>query len=984
MKQITLVVILALLIGCAPEKPFETKTISEGKYSYETVSDDPMKTRIYTLDNGLKIYLSDYKNAPRTHVYIPVKAGGKNDPAENTGLAHYLEHMMFKGTNQFGSLDFETEKIYLDSIEQMFNYYGTLTDSIERIDYYKKIDQVSNKAAEYAIPNEYDKMISALGGKSLNAYTAKDRTVYTVDIPSNELHRFLELEGSRFRTITNRLFHTELEAVYEEKNRGLDSDGRKMYEQTLEALFKKHTYGTQSNIGTIDHLKNPSITAIKKYFDTYYKPNNVAICISGDLDYDKTIKTIDEYFGSWEPNESLEPWVAPKEDPIEKPEYIEILGPSEESVWVSYRFGGLGSEEYRYMSLISMILNNSRAGLIDLNLVQQQKVLSAGCDPWAMNDYSVHNFDGTPKQNQTLDEVKDLLLEQIELLKNGEFEDWLIPAVIADFKKGKMKGLESNKSRANNMVMAFTNDIEWSTYIQELNKMEQITKEQVVAFANEYYKDNYVVTYKRAGEDPNKQRVVKPEITKLPINRDVKSEFQKTLLSKEVEKLKPVYVDYDKDINKTEVKGLEILSKVNDENELFSLIYLLDAGSNESPEMAQAAQYLEYIGTGELSAEDFKKELYKLGCNFSVSTSEGRTYVVLSGLNENMEEATVLFEKLFIDPVADQEALNKLIDRKLQARSNAKKDKGTILFQGLFNYAKYGGESPFTNVLGNSQLINLEASKLTSIIKNILKMPHRILYYGPRSQSELVSFISEYHTVPDEFTPLPEEVIFEEKSTAEPKVYWTDYDMVQSEIIFVHKGGKYNASLEPEVHMFNEYFGGGMNSIVFQEIREAQGLAYSVFAGYSQPSDQDKSEYLYAYIGTQSDKQPEAMKAMVNLINDFPESQDAFNTAKDAIVSKIESERVTRAGAIWNYVNAQEAGLDYDVRKGIYEKVKTMTFADLKAFQEEYIKGNNFTTVMIGSKENIDFEDLKKYGEVTELSLDEVFGYEDTETVNLQ
>ncbi|MFY0601872.1 MAG: insulinase family protein [Cyclobacteriaceae bacterium] len=984
MKQLLAILFISFLIGCKTEKPFDTKVISENGYSYETVVGDPMKTRIYTLDNGLKVYLSDYKNSPRVQVYVAVKAGGKNDPADNTGLAHYLEHMMFKGTDKFGSLDFETEKVYLDSIENMFEYYGTLTDSIERREYYTLIDQVSNKASEYAIPNEYDKMISALGGKGLNAYTAKDRTVYTIDIPANEIHRFLELEGSRFRTITNRLFHTELEAVYEEKNRALDSDGRKMYERVLQLLFKNHTYGTQLNIGTIEHLKNPSITAIKKYFDTYYRPNNVAICISGDIDYTETIKSIEKHFATWEPNEALEPWVVVDEEPIAEPVYAEIYGPSAENLYLSYRFEGTGSEQNRYVGLIDMILNNSSAGMIDINLNQQQKVLSAGCSPWAMNDYTVHSFRGTPKQNQTLEEVKDLLLEQIDMLKNGEFEDWLIPAVIADFKKGKMKGLESNSSRANEMVMAFTNDIDWSEYIQELDKMESITKEQVVEFANKYYNDNYVVIYKRIGENTDRQQVVKPEITKLTVNRDVKSDFQQKLMSQKVEKLQPVFVNYEKDINKTEVKGVEVLSKENDENELFNLIYLLDVGSNESPEMAQAIQYLEYIGTGELSSEDFKKELYKLGCDFSVNSSGERTYVTLSGLDENMEAATQLFEKIFVDPIADQEALNKLIDRKLQARGNAKKDKGKILFNGLFTYAKYGSKNPFTNVLSNNDLINLEAEKLTSIIKDIPKMEHRIMYYGPRNQSELVTFLETNHNIPDTFIPLPEKKIFEEKSTDEPKVFWTDYDMVQSEIIFVHKGEKYNASLAPEVKMFNEYFGGGMNSIVFQEIREAQGLAYAVFSGYSQPTDKDKSEYLYSYIGTQSDKQPEAMEAMIDLMNNFPESGTAFNTAKEAILSKLESERITRSGVLWNYIGAQDAGLDYDIRKDVYDKIQNMTFEDLKTFQEEHIKDKNFTTVMIGSRENIDFKELEKYGEVKELSLEEIFGYKETEPINLQ
>ena len=984
MKKLFTLLSIVFLAACSSEKPFETKTIKSGKYTYQTVVGDPMKARIYELENGLKVYLSDYKNEPRLHAYIAVAAGGKNDPAENTGLAHYLEHMMFKGTEDFGTMDFDTEKIYLDSIETMFNTYATLTDPEERKAFYAQIDAVSNEAAKYAIPNEFDKMIAAIGGKSLNAYTSKDETVYTVDIPANEIGRFLELEGNRFKTITNRLFHTELEAVYEEKNQSLDSDGSKMYHTVLQSLFRNHTYGTQLIIGTIEHLKNPSVTAIKEFFDTYYRPNNVAICISGDLDYDKTIAMIDEYFGTWEANENLPEFKYETEDPITEPIVKEVVGPSAERLYLSYRFAGEGTQDQLLVSMTDMILSNSTAGLIDLNLNQQQQVLNAGCSPWKMNDYTVHTFYGTPKQNQTLEEVKDLILAQIEKVKKGEFEDWLMPAVIADFKKSKMKELEANSSRAGQMLNAFTTKRDWSDYLQDIERMENITKEQIMAFAQENYNDNYVVVYKRLGEDPNKQKVEKPLITKVPLNKDEKSDFQEALLSKPVEKLKPVFINFEEDLNKFQVSGLDVISKKNNENELFQLVYLLDIGSNEDPKLENAVQYLEYIGTGDLSAEDFKKELYKLGCDFSVGTSNERTYVTLSGLDEKMEAATALFESLLAAPSADQVALEKLIDRKLQSRTNAKKNKDQILWNGLYNYSKYGPSNPFTNVLSNAELTQLEATDLVEIIKTIPKMPHKILYYGPRKPENLKTFLESYHKVSDEVIPLPERVVFEPTSNENRKVYWTDYDMVQSEIILSTTGAAYRPEITPSVALFNEYFGGGMNSVVFQEIREAQGLAYSAASGYAQASSKEKSDVLWAYLGVQADKQPEAMAAMYALLDELPKSEIGFEVSKDAILNQLESERITRADVIWSYLDAEKKGVDYDLRKDIYNRVKEMTFDDLKAFHAEHIKGQPLNTALVGNKDLINFKNLEQYGEVHELSLDEIFGYGDTETIDMR
>lgn len=984
MKNLYFVLAVALLVSCSQPEPFETKTATEDGYTYEYVTDDATNTRIYTLDNGLKVYLSDYESAPRVQVYIPVKAGGKNDPAENTGLAHYLEHMMFKGNDKFGTLSYEKEEIMLDSIEQMFNYYASLTDADERKTYYEKIDSYSSQAAELAIPNEYDKMIAMLGGKGLNAYTTEDRTVYTVDIPSNEIARFLEAEGSRFRKIVNRLFHTELEAVYEEKNRSLDDDQWKVYETLYSSVFKRHPYGTQTVIGTIDHLKNPSITKIKEYFNTYYRPNNVAICMSGDIDYSETIKLIDKFFGGWEPNENLPEWTKVAEDPIKEPIVKEVFGPDAESLTIGFRFDGTRSEEHIKVKLIDMILSNTEAGLIDLNLEQKQMVLSAGSYVDALNDYAIHTLYGDAKQNQSLEEVRDLIIEQINLLKKGEFDDWLLDAIVTDFKKSKMKELERNQSRANDMVLAFTNDMKWTDYIQEISRMEQITKEELVAFANENYKDNYVIVYKRNGEDPNKQKVEKPAITKVPLNKEQKSDFQETLAKVEVDKLTPVYVNYSEDISKFTVNKVPVLARKNEENGLFDLTYLLNFGKNVNPKLPIAVQYLEFIGTDEYSAEAFKKELYKLGCSFRVSASDERTYVTLSGLDENMEVATKLFESLLSNPKPDQDALDKMIDRTFKSRSDAQKRKQTILWEGLYNYGKYGQINPFNDVLSNSELQKIKAEELIEIIKGLTKLPHRVLYYGPQDEGQVSTFLANNHPVPEDFDAIPQLKVYADRIVNEPEVFWVDYDMVQTEIVFLAKGVNYDAKVEPAIRMFNEYFGGGMGSIVFQEIREAQGLAYAVFSSYSQPSKKDKANYLLAYVGTQADKQSEAMNAMRELINNMPESENAFNIAKEAILNKIESERVTGSAVLWNYILAQDKGLDYDIRKDIYEQVKGMKFDDLRSFYEKYVKDNKYVTVLVGSRDKINFDSLAGYGKITEVSLNELFRFEDAVPLSLE
>ena len=288
---------------------------------------------------GLTVYLSQNKDKPRVQTYMAVRAGSKNDPSDATGLAHYLEHMLFKGTDEMGTLNWDAESKALQEISDLYETLRVTTDPIKRDEIYKMIDTKSNAAAKLAVANEYDKLVSGMGAKGTNAYTSLERTVYTNDIPANELERFLKVESSRFQTLVLRLFHTELETVFEEFNRAQDNDRRKIYYETMSNLFKYHTYGTQTTIGTGEHLKNPSMVAIHKYFDTYYKPNNVALVLVGDIDFDQTMDWVEKYYGSWKPGD-IPAFTFKEEELIASPRVIEKFGPDKASMAMTFRFDG--------------------------------------------------------------------------------------------------------------------------------------------------------------------------------------------------------------------------------------------------------------------------------------------------------------------------------------------------------------------------------------------------------------------------------------------------------------------------------------------------------------------------------------------------------------------------------------------------------------------------------------------------------------------
>lgn len=947
-----------------------------GGRSYETVKADPMQSRIYTLDNGLKVYLTVNKEVPRIQTYIPVRVGGKNDPAETTGLAHYFEHLMFKGTESFGTQNYAEEKPMLDQIEALFEVYRTKTDEAERAAIYRQIDSISYEASKLAIPNEYDKLMAAIGASGTNAYTSYDVTCYVEDIPSNQLDNWAKIQADRFKNNVIRGFHTELETVYEEKNMSLTKDSRKVVEAILGALYTKHPYGTQTVLGSQEHLKNPSITNIKNFYKQWYVPNNMAICMSGDFDYDEAMDVIEKYFGDMQPNENLQMLSFETEADITAPIEREVLGLEAESVTMAWRLPGATSDEALMLEVIDAIMNNGEAGIIDLNLLQEQELLSAYSFPYTLTDYTAYFLDGKPKEGQTLDEVKEMLLAQVDSLRQGNWDESLLTASIANYKLDLQKMLEDNDSRADLFVQAFVNNQPWADVVQRVEKMEKITKADVVAFANTYLKDNnYAVVYKRQGDDPNVKKVDKPAITPIFMNRDTTSAFLQDIQTSVVAPIEPVFVDFAKDMSQGTVGQLPLLYKKNETNDLFTLQYVYDFGKSEMKEMGTAASYLDYLGTSDMTAGEIKLAFYNLACSYDISVGKDRTIVTLSGLAENMPKAMALLESLLADAQPDKEAYDGLVDDILRSRLNSKANQQSN-FGRLQNYAFYGPNNPAKNILSEAELRGMTPETLLQHISQLSTFQHRVLYYGPLSMDEASSTVASLHKVSENLKSVPDNDVFKLQTVNENVVYIAPYDANQIYMItYASKGEKYDVQKSPLLKMYNEYFGGGMNSIVFQEIREARGLAYSAYALAMEPMHLKEPYGYLSMIATQNDKMIDALTAFEEIINNMPLSEQAFAIAKEAIISRLRSERYTKSEILPYYLAMEDLGLKEDTRKQLYEAVLNMTLDDVKAYQQENVKDRKAITAILGRESDLDMKSLEKWGKIVRLTQEDIFGY---------
>jgi predicted Zn-dependent peptidase len=817
--------------------------------------------------------------------------------------------------------------------------------------------------------------MKSLGGQSTNAHTWYEETVYNEDFPSNATDKFLALQAERFRAPVFRIFHTELEAVYEEKNRGLDNDGSKVSEKLNALLYPTHNYGQQTTIGTVEHLKNPSLVEIRNYYNKYYVPNNMAVVLSGDFKADEMIKKVDQDF-SYMKSKPVVLYNPSAEKPLTKILTADIYGPSAEAVRIGYRGYAEGTKQSMMLDLISSILSNGKAGLLDINLNKKQLVLSSGAGYQQMKDYGTFILVAQPKQGQTLAEAKQLVLDQIALLKKGSFDESLIKATVANSKLSLLQSFDNNGFRVETVTNEFilNRGTKWDKTLDGPDAMAKVTKKEVVDFANQFFGNNYAVILKHKGEDKSIMKVEKPAITAVKTNTNEVSDFTKNLLATSSKAIEAKFLDYNKDLNFGKAGIADVVTVQNKENSIFTLTYRFDMGAWNNKLAPYAARYLTYLSTDKYTAEEISKQFYNIACNYSFSVSNEVTTINISGLQENFDQAVNLVEHVFANCKPNEKALEELKSSILKSRENTKLNKAAIL-SGLMSYAQYGAKNPTNFVLTNDEVKQMTSAQLLDILHNVNTYKHSINYYGPLPIEAFSKNIEKVHILPASFKEAAPAQKFTYTQNTDNQVYFANYDMVQSEIRWIRNNGVFNPEEAAKVTLFNSYFGGGMGSIVFQTIRESKALAYSTFAVYSSPDKKDKDYSMVAYVGSQADKMNDAVGAMNELLNVLPESDKNFESSKYNSLNAIETSRITKDDIIAHYYADKKLGIDHDSRIEEYKNLKGLNFTDIKAFHAANVANKPYNYCIVASDKKVKTEDMQKFGKLNTLSLEQIFGY---------
>ncbi len=938
---------------------------------HEPGSDDPMAVHIFRLDNGLSVYLTENHQTPRFYAEIIVRAGSKHDPAESTGLAHYLEHMLFKGTQHIGSLDYEKEKAHLDRITSLYEEHFRETDPEKRKAIYAEINKESQLAAAYAIPNEIDKLYKAMGGTGLNAHTWHEETVYRINLPANRLRHWAVIESERFRNAVFRLFQSELETVYEEKNRSMDNKDRIISYAVADLLYKKHPYGQQTTIGKVEHLKNPSLKNMYWFYNTYYVPNNMAIAISGDIRIDDTIKLIDRHFSGWRKGTlpQLPDW---KEAPLNGVERASVKYQGEEFALLAFRTASRNHQDADALKLLDMILDNATAGLINLNLNQKQRVRRAGSYPTLYNDHGAQYLWGIPKKDQTLEELEQLLLDQLEIVKSGGFEDWILPAIVTDFKKHEKREMESDNARVRRMRNSFLSHQDWNHTAGEIARLEKVTKEDVVRVARKYFADNYVAGY-RVDEQHEIPRIQKPQIDRIDIDATRQSVFAGNVLSMPAEEIEPTFVDPDKDYRIAEYHdGVRLYYSRNPINDLFTLSFTVDLGNNQNNRMGVAARLIDKSGTGRHTSEALKKEWYKLGTEFSLSAGNNETTVTIAGLDENFDASLELMAELVNNPSADKATLEQLVGIILGEREDTKKNHRTIQGGVVLNN-RYGKESRYLRMLPNEALRELSVEELHGLARRLFEYKHTIAYTGSLPLEQVMAALKKTHRVSGELDDPPPYRFYKARTPDKTEIRFFDKSLAQA-LVYIEFGDvDYSEASVPETELYNSYFGGGMSGIVFQELREARALAYSAWARYFNGNRKGDQNLLAGSIACQPDKTIEAVEAFIDLIDNMPVTPERFEEARASILNRYRTSKIGFRRVLGSVRSWERLGVPVDPRKSRFERIQAAEMDDMLGFYGKNLKNRVKLISIVGDKNKIDLAALEKFGTVSEVGLEDIF-----------
>jgi len=933
----------------------------------QPVPGDGMGVTIHRLKNGLTVYISTDRQKPRVSAWVAVRTGSRNDPPNSTGLAHYLEHMLFKGTDELGTLDFAAEKPHLEKVAQLYKDLRATEDPVKRAAIFAELDATNQMIAKHAVPNEMDRLYTTLGIDGINAFTSDDMTVYIGDVPTNRFEAWATLEAERFKDPSYRLFFTELESVYEEKNLSLDSPDGRASEALMKQLFPKHPYGTQTTIGSIEHLKSPAYQDMIDYFHRWYAPNNMAVLLAGDIDAAAALPMLEKTLGTWTPRalEQPTPAVVGK---ISQRVASEVVGEGEQAVTIGWSTVPFTHPDEPVLQVMHWLLDNDAAGLLNVELELSQKVPDASAYGYSMLESGVFITRATAREGQSLEEVEALLHGVIAKLKAGDFTQQDIDAIVLANDISLKMQQESNDGRVSRLMQSYIYRQPWTKMVERDDRLRKVTREDVIRAARAYLTDGFGVVYRRAGK-PTVAKIDKPKITAIEVDPSRKSKFGARIAAMEAAEMSPEWLVEGTHYTRQTLPAGPMVAVVNKRNDLFSLRYKFDRGYKRDPLLCHALDLLEQSGAGDQTAEAFKRELFALGSTVSFECGADDSTISVAGIDANMEKTLALLERWIRQPKLDADTLKKLGDNVLSTRKDGMEDPDN-LWGVLGDYTSFDRESDHLHAPTNKQITGARVDALGKLLQGFLDHQHKTLYYGPRVAADAATAVAlgKSHRKLSHRPPL----VY--RKTKTPTIYFVHREVAKSYVSVTLPHGPGERARKPTARLLNTYLNGGMNALLFQELREARGLVYFSYGAVNQGVYPDDPWALNGGMGTQADKTPDALKTFLELVRTRPLDPGRIAVARTTIDQEFRSSRIDPRWSLYWIDSWDNAGEPSDPRPWYWEQIQALPEEPLKAFASSFAD-TPVVIGIIGDRNRIDMAALEKIGKVVELTADKLFSY---------
>ena len=946
--------------------------------SYQSQAEDlnALKVKEYRLENGLTVWLNEDHSQPKVFGAVVVKAGAKDCP--DTGIAHYFEHMMFKGTDRIGTLDYESEKVLLDSIAMKYDELAMTEDTAARARLQKEINELSIRSSEYVIPNEFNRLINRFGGSGLNAATSYDATIYFNTFSPQYMVQWAEINSERLINPVFRLFQSELETVYEEKNMYGDFIGGQVMDTLMARYFGPHPYAYPI-IGSTKNLKNPRLTEMHKFFEDYYVASNMALILSGDFDAQQVMPILEKAFSR------IRSGNAPKQEKVMLPPFngretmkVKFPIPFIKAMGLGFRGVSANHEDQVALNIAVNLLNNANGtGYLD-KLMVEHKLMGALAINESMNEAGILAVAIMPKLLiQSYSSAEKMVWDEINRVKNGDFSDEMFNSLKLEQKRQYASSLENIDSRATIMMNLFSQGKSWNDYLNEVARIESITKEDVVRVAQKYFSNNYLCVTKSTGKYP-KDNLPKPAFSPVvPRNADASSSYAKQLEKIPEQQVAPRIIDFEKDVKTSKLTPLVTLyTTPNPLNDIFTLNISYGIGALEQPELMQLTNYLQLLGTESLSFEQFRSRLQSIGSTLAFDVTPDAFVMKVTGFDNHIDETMELVGDFIRHAKADDKKLRQIVDdAKVSEKAFFKS--GDNVASALLEQVKYGDQSRYLRKLSLSQIKKLKGKDMLAIYDKVRSVQCDLHYCGTLPVEKVIGTIRQH--LPLERTTIASNSPYyrELKQYDRPTVFFIDMpDMAQSIVYGYVKGDPVDDKASRHAsRLFSVYFGGDMSSLMFQEIREFRSFVYRTSGRYQLPNHAHKGTAgsFTAMLSTQSDKTLDALGVLDSLIREMPLKPERMEAVKQTLVNRINNDYPPFRNLSEKVASARMEGFDRDPAEEFLRDIATMDMQDISRFYREQISGRPVVYVIAGNRKHIDMKKLAEYGTIIKVKKKDIY-----------